>query len=74
MRLCLGVSLMGVCVQRGVCVYRISPGRGVVDTPWTQRQTPPRPRGRHSPDPGADTPDPEADTPPPVNRMTDRQV
>ena len=33
--------------------------------PKTQRQTPSRPRGRHTPlDPGADTPlDPEADTP-----------
>ena len=42
-----------VCGERGqVCGER----KGVVDTPWTQRQTPPRPRDKHPVDPKADTP------------------
>ena len=61
-------SVHGGCGERGIWWKGVCPGGegcGRHPAPWTQRQTPPGPRGRH-PWTQRQTPlDPEADTPPP---------
>ena len=61
---CLGVSTQGVSTRGcDTPLGRHSP-RDHRQTPtWDQRQTPPRTRGRHPPEPAADTPQTQRQTP-----------